>query len=97
MRFSKATRNKFAAQSSGASYPTKGEAIARFDAVLRPHNAALSAMDTSQMHGDEGRLIMDVVNLDENGDELNEAVARALFAWYRLEVSGRWEIVGYLA
>jgi len=97
MRFKQATRNAFASQSSGASYLTKGEAIARFDAVLRPYNVTLSAMDTSQMHGDEGRLLMDVVNLDENGDELNEAVARALFTWYRLPVSGRWEIVGYLA
>lgn len=95
MRFSQATRNNFAAQSSGASYPTKGEAIRRFDCQL-PNGTTLRTMDVNDWHGDDGRRMVAVVKVDENNEETDQEVGRAFFTWHRYN-NGRWEIVGYLA
>jgi hypothetical protein len=98
MKLSKATRNEFASKSTTNNYyATKGEAVAAFNEVLEAEGVRLSAMDTTQLHGDEGRVLADVVTVDPTtGDELNQAVARAVVTWYRMP-SGRYEFVGYLA
>lgn len=95
MRFKKSTREAFASQSSGASYPNKWEAIERFDAVLRPLGVTFRNADVISLHGDEGRTTALLVAFDENGDELDKEEGRAVLTWYRLP-SGRWEIIGYL-
>jgi hypothetical protein len=95
MRFKQATRNAFASQSSGASYPNKWEAIARFDAVLRPLGVTFRNADVCSLYGDEGRTTAALVAFNADGDELDREEGRAVLTWYKLE-SGRWEIIGYL-
>lgn len=95
MKFNKSIRNAFAAQSSGATYLTKGEAVRRFEAQL-PSNVTLRTEDVNAWHGDAGRQLADIVAVDDRGEETDEVVGHAAFTWYLLE-SGRWEIVGYLA
>ncbi|MHC4121068.1 MAG: hypothetical protein ACYSWO_26575 [Planctomycetota bacterium] len=95
MRFKQSTRNAFASQSSGASYPNKWEAIARFDAVLKPLGVTFRNGDVCSLYGDDGRTTAEIVRFDENGDETDKVEGRAVLTWYKLE-SGRWEIIGYL-
>jgi len=95
MRFSQATRNNFAAQSSGASYPTKSEAIRRFDGQL-PNSTTLRSSDLNRMLGDDGQVLAEIVKVDDDNYETDEVVGRALITWHRLS-TGRWEIIGYIA
>jgi hypothetical protein len=90
-------RNDFAGCSTGSSpnsyYKTKGHAVSSFESVLTDHGLQFDPVNMIDMPGDDGRTTIDVYT-----DELECAghVGCAVLTWHKMEVSGRWEFIGYL-
>jgi hypothetical protein len=99
IRSSHSVREDFSGQSTGnigmsgrtGYYETKGHAVNAFDGVLQGYDLCLDRDDLSDFHGDEGRKTIDVY------DECGNCVGRAILMWYRMDQSGRYEFIGYLA
>ena len=90
----KAMRNSFAEVSTSSPdgyYPTKGDAIQKFDRVLQHWGYMLSPNQMVDYSGNQGRAHIDIV------DSITETVSGiALLTWYRMP-SGRYEFIGYIA
>jgi hypothetical protein len=75
---------------NGRYYETKGHAVCAFYEALVAHNYHFDPNDRCDYYGDTGRKNIDIFNEDE------ECVGRALLTWYRMEMSGRYEFIGYI-
>lgn len=88
-------REAFADRSTGsgkgAYYRTKGHAVNAFDGALMEYDLCLDPDDCFDFSGDTGRRTIDV------HDEFRGVVGRAVFTWHRMENSGHYEFIGYLA
>tara|TARA_R100000005_G_C4838968_1_gene111424 strand:+ start:109 stop:384 length:276 start_codon:yes stop_codon:yes gene_type:complete len=90
MSFTQAFRNRYSELSSGPLFATKGEAISRWNALLAKEWLRLSTSHTITMHGDEGRMIVPIVDEETELD----IKGQAMLTWYR--VGERWEIISYI-
>jgi len=83
-------RNEFAGMSG--YYETKGAAVAAYDSVLNDYDLGL---DCAEMHGDEGRTVVAIHEVDDNYEPCDDPVGYAYLSWYRMP-SGRYEFTGYI-
>ncbi len=75
---------------NGRYYETKGAAVHAFYEVLDHHGYHFDPDHLIDFPNDAGRRTIDIF------DESDECVGRALLTWYRMEMSGRYEFVGYI-
>jgi hypothetical protein len=94
-------RNDFAGCSTGNSpnsyYETKGAALRAFESVLDDHGLCYDPDDFLSMPNDDGRIEIAIFTYDAECDETIACVGRAILVWHRMENSGRYEFIGYLA
>ena len=91
-------REEFSECSSGNGpnryYKTKGQAVSEFGAVLSDYELQFDPADCMDMPGDEGRMVVEVYS---NELECADYVANAVLMWHRMDRTGRWEVIGYIA
>lgn len=81
------SRNEIATLSRNY-YPHKGDAIAAADEVLKQHGWTTGCCD---MPGDSGRVLVPVIDLETEHEQ-----GFLCFSYYRMEMSGHYEITMYL-
>ena len=89
-------REAIASLSSGRTYyPTIGAALRCIETIL--NNAGFGLADTiyKMPCSDDGRTTIGIVRLNSNWN--CEQVGLIVFTWHRMELSGLWEIVTYVA
>ena len=88
-------REAFAGRSTGsvkgAYYRTKGHAVNAFDGALMEYDHCLDPDDLIDFAGNDGSKSIAV------HDDSRNVVGRAVFTWHRMENSGNYEFIGYLA
>ena len=98
IRASHPVRNDFSDCSSGnghgSYYDTKGHAVRAFEAVLNDYDLCFDPADCMDMPGDDGYMLVEVWT---NDPLCTVYVGVARLAWHRMDCTGRWEFVGYLA
>jgi len=72
-------------------YMTKGHAINTFDDRLQIYGLCLNTDDLFDFPGDNGRKTIAIHN------EFGRTVGYAILTWHRMEISGQYEFIGYLA
>lgn len=85
-------RKEFAGcSSSNKYYKTKNDAIHAFNTALVNHGFSLDFDELVDYNGDNGRANHHI--LDSSGNR----AGCAIFSWHRMEKSGQYEFIGYLA
>lgn len=75
----------------GCYYSTKGHAVNAFDGELQRFCFCLDRDDLMDFSGDNYRRVIEV------HDEHGKCAGHAVISWRRVEPSGRYEFVGYIA